>query len=48
MCLSERREGQDIRRPQSFNELQKVIGAEQRNEVLKVIDAFRAEGAGFL
>ncbi len=48
LCLSERSEGQEIRRPQSFNELQKVIGAEQREGLLKVIDAFRAEGAGFL
>jgi formylglycine-generating enzyme required for sulfatase activity len=48
LALSERREGQDVRRPQRLSELLEQIGKENRDDILAVIDAYRAEGVGFL
>ncbi|MGH8576662.1 MAG: SUMF1/EgtB/PvdO family nonheme iron enzyme [Gammaproteobacteria bacterium] len=48
LALSERREGQDVRRPQRLRDLLDDIGQESGDDVLAVIDAFRAEGVGFL
>ena len=48
LALSERREGQDVRRPQRLCDLLDQIGQENRDDVLAVIEAFRAEGVGFL
>ena len=48
LALSERREAQDIRRPQRLCELLEQIGQEVRDDVLAVIGVFRAEGVGFL
>ncbi|MGH8626259.1 MAG: hypothetical protein ACREYC_13660, partial [Gammaproteobacteria bacterium] len=48
LALSERREAQDLRRPQRLCELVEQIGPETRDDVLAVIEVFRAEGVGFL
>jgi formylglycine-generating enzyme required for sulfatase activity/energy-coupling factor transporter ATP-binding protein EcfA2 len=48
LALSERREGQDVRRPQRLSELLEQIGQKSREDILAVLDAFRAEGVGFL
>ena len=48
LALSERRAGQDMRRPQRLSELLEQIGQESREDILAVLDAFRAEGVGFL
>ena len=48
LALSERREGQDVRRPQRLCELLEQIEQEARDDVLAVIEAYRAEGVGFL
>jgi hypothetical protein len=48
LALSERREAQNVRRPQRLCDLLDQIGQEACDDVLAVIEAFRAEGVGFL
>jgi WD40 repeat protein len=47
LALVERREGRDVRRPQTVGELADRVGGEAEHATA-VIDAFRAEGVGFL
>jgi Novel STAND NTPase 1 len=48
LALVERREGRDVRRPQELKELVQQVGEQDRSDLVAVIDAFRAEGVGFL
>jgi hypothetical protein len=48
LSLVERREGRDVRRGQTLGELMAEVGKHERENVLAVIDAFRAEQVGFL
>ena len=47
LALVERREAH-VRRPQTVRELVEQVGEEERASLLAVIDAFRADGAGFV
>ena len=38
----------EMRRPQRLSELLEQIGQESREDILAILDAFRAEGVGFL
>jgi hypothetical protein len=48
LSLVERREGLDVRRPQTVNQLVQEVGEQERVNVLAVLEAFRAEEVGFL
>lgn len=48
LSLAERRGGRDVRRPQTLADVVAQAGARRRDDVVAVIDAFRARGAGFL
>ena len=48
LALVERREGRDERRPQELHQLIEQIGERERENIISVIEAFRAEGVGFL
>jgi WD40 repeat protein len=48
LALVERRDGRDIRHPQKVRQLIEQVGEEDRENVKAVIEAFRADGAGFL
>ena len=47
-ALVERREGRDVRRPRTLQQLVEEVGEQERENVEAVIDAFRAEQVGFL
>jgi hypothetical protein len=48
LALVERRDGRDVRRPQTLQHLVEQAGEHERANVETVIESFRAEGAGFL
>lgn len=48
VALVDRRDGRDARRPQEFREIVELVGEDEREGVLKVIETFRADGVGFL
>ena len=48
LALVERRDGRDVRRPRALKQLVEEVGEAERNSLLVVIDAFRAQHAGFL
>lgn len=48
LALVERREGREVRRPQTMRELQQQVPESQYAALRAVIDAFRAEDAGFV
>ncbi len=48
LALVERRDGRDVRRPQTLKQLVEEVGEPERNNLLAVIDAFRAMHVGFL
>jgi WD40 repeat protein len=48
LALVERREGRDVRRPQTLRELVALLGSGARGALLAVIDAYRAPGVGFV
>jgi len=48
VALVERRDGRDVRRPQSMAQLVEDVGEHERENLRAVIDAFRAEQVGFL
>ena len=48
LALIERREGRDVRRPQTLGELVALAGESARDALMVVIDAYRAPGVGFV
>jgi hypothetical protein len=48
LALVERHDGLDVRRPQTVSQLVEQVGEHERGNLHAVIDAFRAEQAGFL
>lgn len=48
LALVERREGRDVRRAQTLKQLVAEVGEQEREHLVAVIDAFRAEQVGFL
>ena len=48
LALSERREGREVRRPQTLAELVEQVGASKRDDIAAVLDAYREEGVGFV
>ena len=48
IALSERRDGRDVRRPQTWSELRNLVGAAAEPQMREVLEAYRAEGVGFL
>jgi signal transduction histidine kinase len=48
LTLVERRDGQEVRRPQIVKQLVESVGGQERETLLAVIDAYRAEEVGFL
>jgi WD40 repeat protein len=48
LALIERREGRDVRRPQTLGELVALVGEDARGALMAVIDAYRAPGVGFV
>jgi len=48
LALTERRDGLDVRRPTRFIDLAIGLDARGRADVMSVIDAYRAEGVGFI
>ncbi len=48
LALVERRDGQEMRQPQTVKELVGLVGEQEQENLLAVIDAFRAEDVGFL
>ena len=44
----ERRDGRDVRRPQSLRELLAQVGNDAHEPLMKVIEAFRAQDVGFV
>ena len=48
LALVERRENRDVRRPQELRELVEQVGEQERENLVALINVFRAEGAGFL
>ena len=48
LALVERREGRDVRRAQPVGQLIEEVGEHERENLLGVIEAFRAEQVGFL
>jgi len=48
LSLVERRDGREVRRPQTVKQLVELVGEQERENLLAVIEAFRAEEVGFL
>ena len=48
LSLVERRDGRDVRRPQSLRELPRSVGNDAHDALMAVIEAFRAPGVGFV
>ena len=48
LALTERREGRDVRRPQTLRELQALVGADLQDALATVLEVYRAQGVGFL
>lgn len=48
IALVERRDGQEVRQPQTVKQLVELVGQEERGNLLAVIEAFRANDVGFL
>lgn len=48
LALVERREGREVRRPQTVKQLVQEVDEQEREDVLTVIEAFQAEEVGFL
>lgn len=48
LALVERRDGQEVRRPQTVKQLVELVGQQEREDLLSVIEAFRAAEVGFL
>jgi len=48
LALIERREGRDVRRPQTLGELVALVGGGARDDLMAVADAYRAPGVGFV
>ncbi len=48
LALVERRDGREVRRPQTVKQLVDVVGEQERDNLLAVIEAFNAEEVGFL
>ncbi|RZL88857.1 MAG: hypothetical protein EOP82_21560 [Variovorax sp.] len=48
LALVERRDGRDVRRPQTQSELLRQLGHGAQESLLAVIEAFRVEGVGFV
>jgi hypothetical protein len=48
LALVERRDGQEVRRPQMVKQLVELVDEQERENLLAVIEAFRVEEAGFL
>lgn len=48
LALVERRDGREVRRPQTVKQLVESVGEQERENMLAVIEAFRAEEVGFL
>jgi hypothetical protein len=48
LSLVERHEGRDVRRPQTLRELQQLLPGSEHDDLHAVLDAFRAESAGFV
>ena len=48
LALVERRDGRDVRRPQTLAELRALVGANAEPDLMAVIDAYRATGTGFV
>ena len=48
LSLVERHEGRDVRRPQTLHELRQLLPGSEHDDLHAVLDAFRAESAGFV
>ena len=48
LALVDRRDGQEVRRPQTVKQLVELVGKQERENLLTAIGAFRAEEVGFL
>jgi len=48
LALVERRDGRDVRRPQTFQQLTDLLGKHAQPDLRAIMDAFRAEQVGFL
>ena len=48
LALAERRDGRDVRRPQTLAELRAQVGHDAQDALMGVIEAFRAQGVGFV
>ena len=48
LALAERRDGRDVRRPQTLAELRAQVGHDAQDALMEVIEAFRAQGVGFV
>ncbi len=48
LALVERRDSREVRRPQTVKQLVELAGEQERENIEAVIEAFRAEGIGFL
>ena len=48
LALAERRDGRDVRRPQTLAELRAQVGNDAQDALLVVIEAYRAQGVGFV
>ena len=48
LALVERRDGRDVRRPQSLGDLRALVGSDAGPDLMAVIDAYRAPGSGFV
>ena len=48
LALAERRDGRDVRRPQTLTELRAQVGNDAQDALMVVIEAYRAQGVGFV
>ena len=48
LALVERRDGRDVRRPQSLGDLRALVGSDAGPDLMAAIDAYRAPGSGFV
>ncbi len=48
LALVERRDGREVRRPQTLHDIKRQLAEQQHPALLAVIDAFRADDAGFV
>ena len=48
LALVERRDGRDVRRPQTLGDLRALVGSDAEPDLMAVIDAYRAPGTGFV